>query len=390
MGISAANMNILENFYFPANYSDSRQRFLAGLQGLGPSVQIENWQIPSQKDSDLFVDSGYWPAQKSPQTLLVVTSGIHGSETYAGSAIQQMVIQEILPKLNRESVGVLLVHAMNPYGFKHHQRTTEAGVNLNRNFSVSGELFKTINQASKDVHEKYFPRTKVTSLKSDLVQSLQMKDGAAFFGDLSLDQLTKAVSPGQFETAEHLEYGGKKLEPQSEMLAEKLRGLMPQYQDIVAIDLHTGLGDENRLHLLTSGSGADLHPALFAQLFDPAKDHVYYEHTPATAEGFYEVHGALNCLFVDLASPKNRVCAITAEFGTLGHSLEAQIEGWNWSMLCHQGRYFGFENSQLAEKANYANFVRSYPQNNIWRKAVIEASRGLFTNVLSRANGLHR
>lgn len=381
--LSVTNGCMNDAVYFPKNYHDSRKRFFEGLKSLD-GIQTEQWSIPSQKDSDLYVDVGYWPALKSQDLLLVVTSGIHGSETYAGSAIQQMLIQETLPHMKRDSVGVLLVHAMNPYGFKHHQRTTENGVNLNRNFSLSGKLFQNENVESRRMHEMFHSYSKVTSLKSKLIESYHIKNGQPHFGDVSIDYFTKAVSRGQFERPDHLEFGGSKLEPQSEMLAEKIRSLMPEYKDVIAIDLHTGLGDANRLHLLTSGSGKDLHPELFSKHFDASADHAFYEYTPATTEGFYEVHGALNGLFVDLASPHNRVCAITAEFGTLGHSLEAQLEGWNSSALRHQGTYYGYASQQLEEQVKRENFLRSYPQSDIWRNAVIGASRGLFQRILSR------
>ncbi|AGH96673.1 M14 family metallopeptidase [Pseudobdellovibrio exovorus] len=374
--------------YFPFHYIDSRQRFLDLVhqtQKEGASVQIEKWMIPSKIDQDLSVDLAYWAPTQQTQQLLVVTSGIHGSETYAGSAILQMFLTEVFPKLHREGLGVLLVHAMNPYGFKYHRRTTENGVNLNRNFSISGERYKRRNEDSEKMHAQFFKREKVGSIKSHLFQHLEIKNGKAFFGDISMDQFIKAVSPGQCESAQDLEFGGKALEPQSAKLVEKLKELIPQYQDVVALDLHTGLGHRNRLHLLTSGSGEDLHPDLFAQLFDIEADKDYYEYTPAAAEGFYEVHGALNTAFSDLAQPHQRVCAITMEFGTLGHDLEAKLRSLDNLLVEHQGFYNGYNTPELAEEVQKESFERSYPQDDKWRQAVVAASRGLFQNILSRA-----
>lgn len=362
---------------FPQNYQDSRKRFLE-LVSRFPGGEVENWQIPSKKDNDLFTDAVYWAPLEKPEFLLVVTSGIHGSETYAGSAILQMFLNEIMPKIDRLHVGVLLVHAMNPFGFKYHRRTTENGVNLNRNFSISGELYKTRNLESEKMHQVFFKRTPVTSDQSDMMKTLQVHDGVARFGDVTMDQFTKATAPGQFINQQDLEFGGKALEPQSAKLVEKLKSLMPQFKDVVALDLHTGLGDQNRLHLLTSGSGKDLHPELFAKLFDTAADKAYYEHTPASAEGFYEVHGALNCAFADLAEAQQRICAITMEFGTLGHSLEAQLKGLNNFVVEHQGYYNGYASPALKAEVEKECFERSYPQNDDWRSAVVAASRGLF------------
>lgn len=373
--------------YFPLNYEDSRRRFRELIQKLNP-FQIEEWAVPSRTDHDLFVDAAYWPPLKEPQTLLVVTSGIHGSETYAGSAILQMFLTEILPHLKRDQLGVLLVHAMNPYGFKHHKRTTENGVNLNRNFSISGELFKSRNPASEKMHDHFFKREKVSSPRSSMMDFLEVRDGVAYFKGISMDEFTKATAPGQFIKPEDLEYGGHALEPQSLKLVQKLQEIMPQYRDVLALDLHTGLGAKNRLHLLTSGSGLDLNPELFAKLFDTAADQQYYEHTPASAEGFYEVHGSMNCAFADLAQAHQRVCAITMEFGTLGHDLEAQLRSLNNFVVEHQGRYNGYINETVQAEVQKESFERSYPQNDSWRQAVVAASRGLFTQVCRRGGFL--
>lgn len=378
-------MNTQDPKLFPENYHDSRKRFLELAAGI-PGGQTEHWNIPSKKDDDLFTDSVYWPALEKPQFLLVVTSGIHGSETYAGSAILQMFLKEIMPQIDRRETGVWLVHAMNPYGFKYHRRTTENGVNLNRNFSVSGELYKTRNPESERMHSLFFKRAPVGSLRATMMDLLQVKEGVAHFGDVTMDQFTKATAPGQFVTPQDLEYGGKQLEPQSAKLVEKLKELLPVYKDVVALDLHTGLGDQNRLHLLTSGSGKDLHPELFSKLFDTQADKEFYEHTPASAEGFYEVHGALNSAFADLAGPQNRVCAITMEFGTLGHSLDAQLKGLNNFVNEHIGFYNGYTSPAVKNEVEQECFQRSYPQNDEWRAAVVAASRGLFKAIGKRAS----
>lgn len=375
--------NLTDQEYFPQNYHDSRRRF-AELASAVSGAQIESWLIPGKTDTDLFTDSSYWAPHGQPEFLLVISSGIHGSETYAGSAIQQMFLREILPRINRENTGIWLVHAMNPYGFKHHRRLTENGVNLNRNFSISGEMYKSRNEPSEKMHSRFFERSVVNSVQSSMMKKLQLQNGIAYFDGVSMNEFTKATAPGQYITPHDLEYGGRELEPQSKRFVEHLQRLMPQYRDIVALDLHTGLGDQNRLHLLTSGSGRDLHPELFAKLFDAAADKEYYEYTPASADGFYDVHGALNYAFADTAQPHQRVCAITMEFGTLGHSVEAQLKALNNFVVEHQGFYNGYASESLRQQVEQECFERSYPQNDEWRRSVVQASRGLFTSIARR------
>lgn len=362
----------------------------------GP-VQVGEWKVPGARDSDLTVDHFYLPPLEKKETLFVVTSGIHGSESYAGSACMEMLFEEILPKADRRNVGLFFVHAMNPFGFRYHRRCTETHVNLNRNFSVSGDVYALQNPMSKLYCERFLRREPVSSPRSYLLESMSTIDGQVWFGGgldrvseslvemVSLDALVKATAPGQFENPAYFEYGGREPEPQTRLFIEAMREIMPDYRDVVGLDLHTGLGHRGRLHLLTGGAESAADKTLIAELFRSDEDRAFYEFTASDAEGFYEVHGCLNNVFGDLRRPGQRVCGLTLEYGTLGHSLEAQIDGLNRFVLDLQGLFHGFKSSELAKKVDAEQFERSYPDDDQWRRDVIAAARGLFTNVLRRS-----
>lgn len=370
--------------YFPNNYDESRAVFIADSSRLQKPIEMGSWKIESKVDPNLSVDYTWLPPTKRSQKLLILVTGIHGSETYAGAAILKLIMEEILPITDRSDLGILLVHSMNPYGFKYHRRCTENNVNLNRNFSNSGEIFKIRNPESKRLNELVFSRTPVESEESQLIKSMRREDDKFFFNDVSLDYLIKTLSPGQFEDEKHFEYGGKSLEPQTKFLIEKIKSLMPDFKDVIAFDLHTGLGDRGRLHLLTDGDPRALNSELFSTIFKPDEDQDFYVFTPAATEGFYKVHGATNSLFAELANDSQRVCAITMEFGTLGHSLEQQIKDLNTSTLDHQGQFFGYSSEQLKQKIQSSNFGRSYPDDDDWRKQILTAAEGTLQKILSR------
>jgi predicted deacylase len=371
--------------HFPKNYSESRQRFRAAADQVAKPARTGEWAIPGTQDRDLFVDHLWLPPLKEGKKLFVITSGVHGSESYAGTAIQQMFLSEILPTLDRSHVGIFLAHALNPFGFKHHQRCTEDGINLNRNFSVSGEMYKFKNEASFRFNEMFLPKKPVDSLKSYLLTKLEMKNGEAFFDGISFDTLVKGIAPGQFHQPEHVEFGGRALAPQSAKFIETMREIMPGFRDIVGLDLHTGLGDRGRLHLLAGGGHERVDESLFNEIFDPRNDHEHYVFTPPEAEGFYEVYGGINAAFVELAKAPQRVCAVTVEFGTLGHSLEKQIEGLNSFFLEQQGRYYGYASPQLKTQILAENFARSFPHDDEWRLMIMKAARETFNRAFKRA-----
>jgi hypothetical protein len=374
--------------HFPSDYSDARRRFLE-FSGSAPAERGK-WRIPSAKDSDLYVDHVYFPATDVPEKLFVIVSGIHGLEAYAGHAIQAMFFKEFLPKLALRDTGFLVVHCMNPYGFKYHRRCTENEVNLNRNSSLTAELFKNQNPESLRLSDLFVPKAPVDSRQSRLIGQMRREGKSVRFGEVSLDAFTKAVSAGQFSSESGLEFGGFGPEPQTRALGERLREILPKYRDIVLLDLHTGLGERGRLHLLGDGDPKSIDQSLFAELFDREKDQGVYEYTPSDAEGFYPTFGALNGLFPELAGENQRVLALTMEFATMGHDLDAQLAGLNRWMLEHQGAHYGYASPELEAQVKAEYLDRFYPNDSAWKSNVLKLSGELFSRVFSRAGILFK
>lgn len=372
--------------HFPSHYADSRARFRKKVSALKGLAEPASFAVPSASEQDLAVDDVYLPPTGGRKDrLIVIISGIHGLEAYAGSAIQSLFLDEILPHVDRSATGIYLIHSMNPYGFKHHTRCTENHVNLNRNCGAGPELYKYRNPESLKMSDRFLPKTPVTSLQCDLVGKMRIENDKVFFEDVSMDHIIKAVGPGQFESPQGLEFGGFRPEPQTAFFTERLRKIMPGFKDILAFDLHTGLGEHGRLHLLTGEKTDSLNPALFKEIFDPKADHAIYDFTPNDTEGFYKTEGATNDLFPQIASGDQRICAVTMEFGTLGHSREAIIESLNRWLVEHQGHHYGYASPDIEAEVKRRYLDKFFPREDSWRTGILETSRELFTRVLKRS-----
>lgn len=374
---------------FPKDFADARARFLRATESVAGEKQTFKWNIPSKSEEGLSTDVLFLPPRSRADRLFVILSAVHGPEGYAGHAIQSMFLRDFVPRLRREGTGVLIVHAMNPFGFKNHRRGTELGVNLNRNCSTTTELYKFKNPTSLELSRRFVPRAPVDSPVSFLISRMRKEKNGIFFDDVSLDDFIKGVGTGQFETAEGLEFGGFGPEPQTAALIAQLRKLVPDYKDIVLLDLHTGLGDRGRLHLLTGDTEGSVHPELFRELFDVQADQAVYAFTPAEEEGFYKTLGATNNIFPELARKDQRVCALTMEYGTLGHDLSAQLESLTRWLLEEQGLVHGFKNAALERKVRAEYLEKFYPADPAWKASVLNAARGLFERVFTRAGALN-
>lgn len=382
------NLQSTDLAHFSSNYFEARRRFLENTRGLPLDTQRSRWSVPSKHENDLSVDTVYLPATAPGANLLVMLSGVHGLEGYAGSAIQSMFLHEILPRLDRRKYGVLLAHAMNPYGFKNHLRNTENHVNLNRNCSTRPDLYREKNAESLRMSDLFIPRLAVDSAICHLVQKRNQRDGRLHFDDISMDAFIKAVGVGQWENPAGLEFGGFQNEPQIADLISELRGRMPEYKDVLLFDLHTGLGERGRLHLLTGDVEGSVDPSFFNELFNPAEDQLIYDYTSADTEGFYKTLGATNNIFPELAKPGQRVCALTMEFGTLGHGIEDQVKSLNQWLLEHQGTHYGYATTDLGNQIRADYLEKFFPAAADWRMMVIATSRALFQKVFGRAGAL--
>jgi hypothetical protein len=120
--------------YFSATYAEARRKFLEAA-GAGGSA-IESHVNPNAKGTngeELATDVARFGGMDA-ENLFIVCSGTHGNEGFGGSGCQIGLIKEGIINARPQSVAVLLVHAVNPYGFSHIRRVTEDNVDLNRNF----------------------------------------------------------------------------------------------------------------------------------------------------------------------------------------------------------------------------------------------------------------
>ena len=120
--------------YFSLTYPQARRRFLEAARAGGATIESHvNPNAKGTTGEDLVTDVARF-GDMAAENLLIICSGTHGNEGYCGSGCQIGLIGEGIVGSRPLSVAVLLVHAVNPYGFSHIRRVTEDNVDLNRNF----------------------------------------------------------------------------------------------------------------------------------------------------------------------------------------------------------------------------------------------------------------
>ncbi len=117
---------------FCTDYATARERFVTAAAAAGAALRSYPHPLPGPRGEALSCDTA-WIGPADASRVLVLVSGAHGVEGFAGSGPQIDVLKRGARHLPA-GCAVLLVHGINPHGFAWWRRTTEEGVDLNRNF----------------------------------------------------------------------------------------------------------------------------------------------------------------------------------------------------------------------------------------------------------------
>jgi hypothetical protein len=243
----------------------------------------------------LSIDIG-WLGSETPQYALIHSSGTHGVEGFAGSAIQLQLLDRLPPV--SDNTALIFVHVLNPFGMAWFRRTNENNVDLNRNFLSDGQ-YSGCPPGYARVDSFLSPKTK-PSHDFFLMKSMLM---IRRFG---LKPLVQAIGGGQYEYPQGLFYGGRKLEEGPEKYHAFLRERLSTARGSLAIDVHTGIGRFGRDMLIVERNHYESLRRVFGKRVTLSEP----EHGPA-----YRIRGGLSNLLSN-ALPAAGFRFMAQEFGT--------------------------------------------------------------------------
>lgn len=368
---------------FMDDYAASRADFLArgdALAARHPGVQRFAVPVASRQGvTGLFVDGLHLPAQGTPQRLLVLSSGVHGVEGPAGSAVMRLFMDEFLDRATRAGTGVLLLHAINPYGFAVQRRFTENNVDLNRNASTSDALYRSENAGYPLVDPLINPTGPADTGAPG--HRLYLLRAVAMIAQHGMPALRQAVLQGQYRYPQGIYYGGQALEPQLAALAPLLRPVLDAYPLSMSIDLHTGYGARGTLHLFLNppqdpAVRQGLEAAFAGQRIDWG-----------SGSDFYTVTGDFSAWLGALRSGGTHLPAVF-EYGTMdSQSTLGAVKSLHITALENQGAQHGYATPQDEAEIRHAYREMFNPSSPAWRSKVIQDSRALFQSVLANWGG---
>ncbi len=219
---------------FPASYALGRQQWLERLSKLPCRYQHLPYDCAGRgpEGEELVTDTA-WIGGENADRVLVLISGTHGIEGFAGSAVELDYLgllaggKTVIPN----NCAVLLIHALTPWGYAWLRRCDADGVDLNRN---------AVDFSRPPPENPDYDRLRPALFAADPEQIQQVfAEFSQLFGRVALE---KAISGGQYRDPVGPFYGGKAPAHGRIVCEALIHRYALRQRRLAVIDLHTGLG----------------------------------------------------------------------------------------------------------------------------------------------------
>ncbi len=231
-------------------------------------------------------------------------SATHGVEGFCGSGVQVHALRSGFYNDLPANVCVVLIHAINPFGFSWLRRVTHENIDLNRNHVAHDEPWPQ-NEGYEELKSAICPSEWTEA--SEARNRRTFAEYAEKHGPMAYQ---RAVSGGQYSHPSGLFFGGNKISWSAETLGEFIRMYSQGAEHVGFLDYHTGLGPHGYGELISDH-----------QLDDPghARLCAWFGDEIASTEDGSSVSAQLtgtngNCVAANAAPADTTM--VTLEFGT--------------------------------------------------------------------------
>lgn len=368
--------------YFRETYNDSREEFLQLAKreiNNNPKAQIFSLPIQSSTDTDLTIDVLYLPPLGSANRLVIASSGVHGLEGATGSAMQSMMLDRFPKSAALEGTGLLFIHTVNPWGFKHQRRVTENNIDLGLNsWLASGRTSPFSEHELLDTLEALLYPPKPVGRQN--VETLEFPvRGMVEIIRHGLGTVQKMLLQGQSDQSNGLYYRGSTAEEHFSALAPVIKSIATEYRVVLGLDFHVGYGPRGEILLFPQESSDSRAKILLKDLFEGYT--IQLDDVP----GYVPMGGGFSA-FIEANLPADAIyLPMVIEYGS---SDSTGLPGYLRVLqaFVHENQAFLHGAAQEADLVWAKNSLVEilYPASATWRLNAIMASRNLLDQAITR------
>jgi Protein of unknown function (DUF2817) len=351
----------LSEHYFSISYQQARQRFRAAAERIGAKL----YSYPCHcSDANLIMDVAIVGAAKG--SAILISSGLHGIEGFAGSAIQLAWLEQLSHVAPDNQTQCIFIHAINPYGFTHLRRTNEENIDLNRNFLHRPEEYQGAPAGYRRLDPFLNPKS-----APHRMEFFRLKVSWQLLR-LGMRALKESIAAGQYEFPNGLFFGGNGPALSTRILQQNCEQWLDGLKRIVHLDIHTGLGRSGTYKLLISDPQATSSLAWYNDVYGSS----VVEPLSKPGGTAYAASGIFGSWMQHRFSNRE-YRAIGAEFGTVDVvRILAALRAEN---RVHHYDTPGTESFQRAKRELLECFC---PASKLWRSKLIESGKRILEQTL--------
>ncbi|MFN5700973.1 MAG: DUF2817 domain-containing protein [Betaproteobacteria bacterium] len=354
--------------FFSDDSDHAVEQFLAACarRGVKPDCWVHPLRGPAGQE---LRTHAAWFGPADALNLIVLVSGVHGVEAFAGSGAQVALIEQGM--LEKEhlppSTAVLMIHLINCWGAAHGRRNTDGNVDLCRNFVDFGEPLP-VRPEYEDIHPALVCPTLEGPARDGANQRIER-----FVAQKGPRAYIQALMGGQYQHPDGFSYGGNQPTWSRRVLEEIFTRYTHLAKRVAVIEYHTGLGPWAYGTAVTMHMGNDCQRARrwYGNWLDAPNE----RNLGASLDG-YRVFGHTTEGYKRL-TPDAELTAIVLEFGTYPPEVSLPV-----MVQDHWLEVYGDPSSDIGERIRKRMLELHHPEDRDWRQAVLDRANQVFRQAL--------
>jgi len=354
--------------HFSQSYQEARDKFTAAVKhARAPLFSFENPHASGPRGEVLATDVALF-GPETARNLLVLISGTHGIEGFCGSGCQVALIERVRFASLPVSTVVLVIHALDPYGFAWLRRANEDNVDVNRN---------AIDHQAPPATPPDYLRLHSHLLPADWDGPARFAADAAlgvFVAEHGERALYQAMTLGQYSCPDGFAYGGNAIAWSTRTFLDIMTRWGADKKHIALLDVHSGFGVEGEGERIVVGN--DPGAAQRARRWFGPRLHATIGGVPASPH----VSGPLLGAVSSVVSASAELTPLVLEFGTV--PLSQALATWRaeqWHYLNGRHDASADPSQDPVKRALRDSF---YVDTRQWRSQVVHRTEETLTQLL--------